>query len=168
MLIGYMGSGKSTIGKLLSTSIHFEFYDLDEIIEIEQNVSVSSIFETKGEVAFRKIEHEALKNRLKVNTNMILSLGGGTPCFSNNQELLKGEEITTIYLKTSVEGLYSRLCHEKENRPLLASKSNEEMKEYIAKHLFERSFYYNQADFTIVTDGKSPQETVAAIEELFV
>lgn len=168
ILIGYMGSGKSTIAKLLSKSMHYEFLDLDEIIEKEQNASVSAIFERKGEVYFRKLEHEVLKRILQSETNMILSLGGGTPCFSNNQELLKQEDIDTIYLKTSIDKLYERLRTQKANRPLIANKSEDEMKEFIAKHLFERSFYYNQAKYIVTTDDKSPQETVLEIQSLLV
>jgi shikimate kinase len=156
ILIGYMGSGKSTIAKLLSKNMHYEFLDLDEIIEKEQNASVSAIFERKGEVYFRKLEHEVLKRILQSESNMVLSLGGGTPCFSNNQELLKQEDIDTIYLKTSIDKLYERLRTQKANRPLIANKSEDEMKEFIAKHLFERSFYYNQAKYIVTTDDKSP------------
>lgn len=168
ILIGYMGSGKSTIAKLLSKSMHYEFLDLDEIIEKEQNASVSSIFEQKGEVYFRKLEHQVLKRILQSESNMILSLGGGTPCFTNNQELLKQENICTVYLKTSIDKLYERLRTQKANRPLIANKSEDEMKEFIAKHLFERSFYYNHAKYIVTTDNKSPQETVLEIQSLLV
>jgi len=168
VLIGYMGSGKSTIAKSLSKSIHFKCYDLDEVIEKEKHLSILNIFEQKGEVYFRKLEHQVLEKILKENENMILSLGGGTPCFSNNQELLKGEGITTVYLKASIEKLYERLSKQKTNRPLVANKSAEELKEFIAKHLFERSFYYNQADYVISTDYKSPQETASEIQSLLV
>ena len=161
-----MGSGKSTIARLLSKSIDYVFKDLDEVIEKELNLSITSIFEQKGEVYFRKIEHEVLKKIIQSDENMILSLGGGTPCFTNNQELLHSENITTIYLKTSIEKLYERLNNQKTNRPLIASKNEDEMKEFIAKHLFERSFYYNQADYIISTDHKSPQETASEIKAL--
>ena len=168
ILIGYMGSGKSTIAKLLSKSIGFEYLDLDELIEKELDSSVSSIFEQKGEVYFRKKEHEILKKTLQLNQNLIISLGGGTPCFANNLELLQAETITTIYLKASIENLYNRLQFQKANRPLIASKNEEEMKEFIAKHLFERSFYYNQAKYIFTTDNKSPEETVSEIKAVLI
>lgn len=168
ILIGYMGSGKSTIAKLLSKTMQYEFLDLDEIIEKEQNASVSTIFEQKGEVFFRKLEHQVLKRILQSESNMILSLGGGTPCFTNNQELLQQENICTVYLKTSIDKLYERLRTQKANRPLIAAKSEDEMKEFIAKHLFERSFYYNQARYIVSTDDKTPQETVLEIQSLLV
>jgi shikimate kinase len=161
ILIGYMGSGKSTIAKLLSKSMQYEFLDLE-------NASVSTIFEQKGEVYFRKLEHQVLKRILQSESNMILSLGGGTPCFTNNQELLKQENICTVYLKTSIDKLYERLRTQKANRPLIANKSEDEMKEFIAKHLFERSFYYNHAKYIVTTDNKSPQETVLEIQSLLV
>lgn len=168
ILIGYMGSGKSTIARLLSKAMNFEFQDLDEIIEKELNLSVATIFEQKGEVFFRKLEHQILHRILQKEDNMILSLGGGTPCFINNQELLKAKGVTTIYLKASIEKLYDRLRNQKSNRPLIANKNEEEMKEFIAKHLFERSYYYNQAKYIVSTDDKSPQETVSEIQSLLV
>ena len=168
ILIGYMGSGKSTIARLLSKSMNFEFQDLDEIIEKELNLSVATIFEQKGEVFFRKLEHQVLQRMLQNKENLILSLGGGTPCFANNQDLLKKEGVITIYLKASIEKLYDRLRNQKSNRPLIANKNEEEMKEFIAKHLFERSYYYNQAKYIISTDDKSTQETVSEIKSLLV
>lgn len=168
ILIGYMGSGKSTIAKIVSKNMQYEFLDLDEIIEKEQNASVTTIFEQKGEVYFRKVEHQVLKRILQSENSMILSLGGGTPCFANNLELLNQEGISTIYLKTSIDKLYERLRTQKSNRPLIAAKSEEEMKEFIAKHLFERSFYYNQAKYVVTTDEKTPQETALEIQSLLV
>ena len=109
ILIGYMGSGKSTIAKLLSKSINYEFLDLDEIIEKEQNASVSRIFEQKGEVFFRKLEHQVLKRILQSESNMILSLGGGTPCFTNNQELLKQESPFATIFENTLAGVLNAL-----------------------------------------------------------
>lgn len=168
ILIGYMGSGKSTIARLLSKTMKFEFQDLDDLIEKEINLSVATIFQQKGEVYFRKLEHQFLQKMLQNEQNLILSLGGGTPCFSNNLDLLKKEGITTIYLKTSIEKLYDRLRNQKTNRPLIANMSEAEMKEFIAKHLFERSYYYNQAKYVVLTDDKSPEETVLEILSLLI
>jgi shikimate kinase len=95
--------------------------------------------------------------------NQIIGLGGGTPCYANNHELLKGEGITSIYLKASVETLFSRLVYNKSKRPILANKTEAELKEFIAKHLFERSYYYNQAEYKVNVDDQSIDETVAAI-----
>lgn len=102
VLVGYMGSGKSTIGNLLSKNVRIPFYDLDEIIEMNEGMSVKKIFELKGEVYFRKIENLYFNKFVNENDNFILALGGGTPCYANNHEVLKRDDITSIYLKASV------------------------------------------------------------------
>jgi shikimate kinase len=100
---------------------------------------------------------------LNTPENQIIGLGGGTPCYANNHELLQGQGITSIYLKASVETLFNRLAHNKSKRPIVANKTEDELKEFIAKHLFDRSYYYNQAEHKVTVDGKSIDETVADI-----
>lgn len=168
ILIGYMGSGKSTIAKLLAHLTHFEAYDLDAIIEQEQNNSIKNIFKDKGEIYFRKLESETLQNFLKQQDNFILSLGGGTPCYGNNMEIINQPTHQVFYLKASVNELFNRLISEKENRPLIAALSDNELKEFIAKHLFERNTFYQQAQYVINVDGKSPEEIVSGISKLLV
>ena len=164
-----MGSGKSTIAKLVSNKLQLPFKDLDLCIEEQEQMSIPTIFKTKGEIYFRKIEHLVLKELIASEESFVLSLGGGTPCYANNHQLLNENGIVSIYLKTSIEELYQRLNAGKETRPLVSNKkSPEELKEFIAQHLFERSFYYNQATFTLNTDGKSPQEVVVEVESLLV
>lgn len=168
ILLGYMGSGKSTIAKLVSNNLQLPFKDLDLCIEEQEQMSIATIFETKGEIYFRKKEHLVFKELMASEESFVLSLGGGTPCYANNHLFLNGSGIISIYLKTSIEELYQRLNAEKDTRPLLFNKKPEELKEFIAQHLFERSFYYNQAMFTLNTDGKSPQEIVVEIENILV
>jgi shikimate kinase len=170
VFIGYMGSGKTTIAKFLAKKLHLPFEDLDQIIENEEKLTVKSIFETKGEVFFRKLEHQTLKNFIALNENFVLSLGGGTPCYANNMNLLKEKDCITIYLKASLEELYGRLTmHSNKNqRPLIANLKPDEIKEFIAKQLFERSFFYNQAKMIINVDKKSIEEIVQEIEELLI
>ncbi|HUH28720.1 shikimate kinase [Gelidibacter sp.] len=165
VLIGYMGSGKSTIGRKLAEIVDFKFVDLDDYIQKKENMSIPQIFETKGEIYFRKKEHLYLKEVLQLN-NIILSLGGGTPCYGSNMAaILDAEDTHSIYLKSSIPSLVQRLTPEKAQRPLIAHlKTDEELIEFIGKHLFERSFYYNQSKQTVVTDGKS----IAAIAEEIV
>jgi shikimate kinase len=103
---------------------------------------------------------------MKNPDSFVLSLGGGTPCYANNHELLKGENVFSIYLSGSIATLYGRLKNENENRPLIANKSEEEMKEFIAKNLFDRSYYYNQAQYKVTIDEKTVVEIVAEIEML--
>jgi shikimate kinase len=158
-----MGSGKTTIAKLLSEKIKLSVLDLDKIIEERLDLSVKAIFETKGEIYFRKIEHRIFSELMSNNESMILSLGGGTPCYAGNHLLLNGEGVTSIYLKASIETLYGRLSTVKSERPLLSEMEEGEMKEFIAKHLFDRSFYYNQATIKLSVDGK---DTAAIVKEL--
>ena len=166
ILLGYMGSGKSTIALSLSKSIGLSFVDLDHYIEKRENLSIKSIFEQSGEIYFRKLEHQAFLELLNNNEDLIIGLGGGTPCYANNHELLKGENRTSIYLKASIDTLFNRLLPEKAKRPLIANKTNDEMKEFIAMHLFERSFYYNQAQHTVAVDGFSIKQIVINIEKV--
>ncbi|RXJ44279.1 shikimate kinase [Gelidibacter gilvus] len=165
VLIGYMGSGKSTIGRKLAKIVDFEFIDLDDYIQKKENLSIPQIFETKGEIYFRKKEHLYLKEVLQLS-NIILSLGGGTPCYGSNMDaILNAEGAHSIYLKSSIPSLVKRLTPEKAQRPLIAHlKTEEELTEFIGKHLFERSFYYSQSNQTVVTDGKS----IAVIAEEIV
>lgn len=163
ILLGYMGCGKSTIAKKLSKSIQVPFVDLDEMIEKKLNLSINAIFEKYGEIYFRKIEHEVFADLMQSAEEMIIGLGGGTPCYANNHEFFNGKNVFSIYLKASIETLFQRLHQNKSKRPLIASKNEEEMREFIAKHLFDRSFYYNQAQYKIVVDEKSIEQTVSEI-----
>jgi shikimate kinase len=163
ILLGYMGCGKSTIAEKLSGLIQMPFVDLDKEIEAKAEMTINQIFESFGEVYFRKLEHDVFVELLNTPENQIIGLGGGTPCYANNHELLQGQGITSIYLKASVETLFNRLAHNKSKRPIVANKTEDELKEFIAKHLFDRSYYYNQAEHKVTVDGKSIDETVADI-----
>lgn len=161
-----MGSGKSTIAKLLHQRSGLALFDLDQIIEARTRQPIAEIFAAKGEIFFRKLEHEILKEILASGTGYVLSLGGGTPCYANNHELLKADGLDWIYLKASPGTLYERLAADSAGRPLLAGKNPEEMQAFIAQHLFERSHFYNQAKYKIPTDGKSPEGIAAEIERI--
>lgn len=163
ILLGYMGCGKSTIAVKLSKMINVPFVDLDEMIEKKANLSINAIFDTHGEIYFRRLEHEVFVELLQTPERIIIGLGGGTPCYANNHELLKGEGIVSIYLKASIETLFNRLVLNKSKRPLIADKSEGEMKEFIAKHLFDRSFYYNQAQYKVNVDDKTIDQVVLDI-----
>lgn len=166
VLLGYMGCGKSTIAKRLSQLVNIPFVDLDQYIEQKANLSVSAIFEQRGEIYFRKLEHESFVALLSSPDSLIIGLGGGTPCYANNHELLKQEGVLSVYLKASIATLFKRLSLNKSKRPLIANKTNEEMEEFIAMHVFERSFYYNQAKHTVIVDDKTADETVKDITAL--
>jgi shikimate kinase len=168
ILLGYMGCGKSTIAKLLANSTSISYLDLDEIIEKHENSSIKKIFSEKGEIYFRKLEHQIFANLIQNQDSFILSLGGGTPCYSNNHEFLKSKGVISIYLSASIATLYERLLNPNTERPLIANKNPEEIMEFIAKNLFDRSYFYNQAQYKINVDGKSPEEIISEIETILV
>lgn len=155
VLVGYMAVGKSTIGSILAEKLQIAFVDLDKSIENNENLSINEIFEKYGEIYFRKKEHIELKKWLATSNSLVIATGGGTPCYANNHLLLKGTGITTFYLKASVSLLYERLLMGQIERPLIAGKSEEVLKEFIAKHLFDRSYFYHQATHILSVDGKS-------------
>jgi len=163
-LLGYMGSGKSTIGVYLATILEYDFIDLDNFIEEKEGVSVKEIFKAKGEIYFRKIENTCLKEIYASQNNVVLSLGGGTPCFSGNMELINSENSKSIYLKLLPKSLSDRLFLEKEHRPLISHlKTEDNLIEFIAIHLFERQSYYNQAAHVITADRFTVKEIVENI-----
>ncbi len=165
ILMGYMGSGKSTIGKILADTLKCKFIDLDDYIIEKEKIDIPEIFRTKGEIYFRKIEHHCLKDVLQSKNNAVVSLGGGTPCYSANMDLiLKTEDSISFYLRASLDTLANRLFEVKANRPLISHlESIENLKEYLGKHLFERSHYYNQSKFSIVIDSKTEKDIVEEI-----
>ena len=154
-LIGYMGAGKSVVGKLLSKTSGYDFYDLDEYIENKEGKKILEIFNDNNEVYFRKIENYYLKEISELKKNKIISTGGGTPCFQNNLELInRSPNSTSIYLKLSVDTLVDRLKNNIDKRPLISGmKDQNQLKEFITKHLFERSFYYEKSNLKIKSDN---------------
>lgn len=163
ILIGYMAVGKTTIAQLLSEKTGLKYVDLDKVIEKKTNLSVSELFNLKGEIYFRKIEHETFKEIIEGENSLIISTGGGTPCYAGNHLFLNGKNITSIYLKASLTVVIDRLKSGKTTRPLITNKSDEEMNEFVAKHLFERSYFYNQATFKVDVDNKNPEEIAQEI-----
>ncbi len=164
-LMGYMGSGKSTIGPLLAEALSYNFLDFDAYIEEKEGSSITEIFENKGEIYFRKAETRHLKALIDNNDDdTIIALGGGTPCYGNNLQLIKEAKAKTIYLNWNFKVLANRLWQAKEQRPLIASmQSLEDLEDYIRKHLFERGFYYNQADIVVKVESQSAEELTAQI-----
>lgn len=160
-----MGTGKSTLGKELATALSYDFLDLDNYISKREKNSISEIFKTKGEIYFRKKETQYLNDVINTSGNLVLALGGGTPCYGNNMELLKGNSnLISFYLKLSIPLLVKRLFLEREKRPLISHLNSEEaLLEFIGKHLFERNPYYSQAQFTLNTDNKTKQEILEDI-----
>lgn len=161
-LLGYMGSGKSHISKILSKKINFNLIDLDQKISEQEGCSIAEIFENKGELYFRKLEKKILEEILNTEENIILSVGGGTPVYYQNIDTLNAKS-STIFLRASVGTLTERINKQKQKRPLVANISEEDLPEFIAKHLFERNPFYHQAKHIVSTDGKSPDEIMNEI-----
>tara|TARA_B110000003_G_scaffold53347_1_gene53139 strand:- start:90876 stop:91394 length:519 start_codon:yes stop_codon:yes gene_type:complete len=164
VLLGYMGCGKTTIGNQLAKKLSLNFTDLDQYIERKELKSISEIFNEKGEIYFRKIENKYLKNFIDENDSYVLSLGGGTPCYANNINLITNHKnLKSFYLKASISTLHNRLSENKSKRPLIATLSEEKLTEYIAKHLFERAGFYERASYSISINSKSIDTIITEI-----
>jgi len=147
-LLGFMGSGKSFSGQKLAERFSLFFVDLDDHIEAKEGRTISAIFEEEGEDYFRKIEQECLHEMENLNM-VIVSTGGGTPCFFDNVKWMNEHGIT-IFLETPSELLAKRLAPEMEHRPLLKDFSQKELIEFIEKKLEERNPFYYQSQMVYV------------------
>jgi shikimate kinase len=161
-----MGSGKSHVSKVLSKELQLKLIDLDHQISLKNKMTIPEIFQKRGEIYFRKQEKEILEEILATENHAVLSVGGGTPVYYNNMEVIN-QATESIFLLTSVNNLAERLLKQKQKRPLIAKINDEDLPEFIAKHLFERNAYYSQAKYTIATDGKEVPEIVKEIKALF-
>lgn len=162
-LIGYMGSGKSTAGTKLATKLDYEFIDMDTFIETEYQLTIPEIFATKGEKEFRAMEHNALKKLIE-KKNLIIACGGGTPCYYNNMELMNNSGIT-VYLKMSADSLVSRLMNAKDKRPLIANKTETELRAFVNRQLEKREDAYHQAQFTVKGKDLNLDELCSFVKE---
>jgi shikimate kinase len=142
-----MGAGKTTIGKALSKELGATFYDLDWYIESRMRKTVAQIFAERGEDGFRKMEYNMLHEVAEFE-NVIISCGGGTPCFFDNMDYLN-QQGQTVYLKAAPEVLYSHLLMGKVERPLIKGKSPEELITFIRQQLDKREPYYSKAKYTL-------------------
>ena len=166
VLLGYMGVGKTYIAKKIAKKVGISCLDLDNLIENQENKSINNIFLEQGEIHFRKLEHEVFNSILETTESIVLSLGGGTPCYYNNHLLLKRKDVISIYLKSSVPFLKEKLKIKKTKRPLIKDLTDDELENYIAKHLFDRSYYYHQAKHIIEVDNKTKKQIVDEIYKL--
>lgn len=164
-LLGYMGSGKSHISKNLSQKINFKLIDLDHHISEEHQLSIPEIFEKRGEIYFRKEEKRILEKILNSEENIVLSLGGGTPVYYENMNIINNKS-KSFFLRASVNTLTNRVLLQKKSRPLISKLEDSDIPEFIAKHLFERNPYYSKAHFTIDTDSKNAVEVSDEITKL--
>ena len=147
ILIGYMGAGKTTIGKALAQELGVPFYDLDWYIETRMRRTIKQIFDEKGEEGFRRIEHNMLHEVAEFE-NIVLSCGGGTPCFFDNMDYLNSVS-ETFYLKASPETLCRHIAMSRGDRPLLKGKSPEEIRAFVEQQLQAREPFYEKAKHVV-------------------
>lgn len=159
ILVGFMGSGKTTVGKEVAKRLKITFVDLDQEIEKATGKRIREIFKEEGEEAFRKVEREVLIKNLQRKEDLVVSTGGGTPIWKNNLEVMK-KHGTVIYLKAPFSTLWKRI-EKDENRPL--AQSGRENAEKLFK---ERLNFYEKADLIINTEGKSPPQIAEEIVHL--
>jgi shikimate kinase len=150
-LIGFMGSGKSTVGRMLSSAMDWDFIDLDDYIQERNGKTITEIFKTEGEAVFREMERNALED-MSLRSNLIIATGGGTPCFHNNLDTMNRIGLT-IYLKLSPEELCERLMPARKSRPLIADKSERELLKFVVEKLSEREQWYKKA--AVVADARA-------------
>ena len=162
-----MGSGKSTIGKLLSDELKMNFVDIDHVIEEKYGKSIGQIFSSEGEDAFRLLEHNTIKDNFTNSSRTIVSVGGGLPCFHNNMDIMNslGE---TVYLQMSAKAILERIWQlslpARALRPLIANKTKDELKMYIEQTLALREPFYNKAKFIISNETYDATITTGRIK----
>ncbi|MBR6962055.1 MAG: shikimate kinase [Prevotella sp.] len=168
IIIGYMGAGKTTVGKALSKELGIPFYDLDWYIESRMHKTVAQLFAERGEEEFRKVERNMLHEVAEFE-DVVISCGGGTPCFFDNMEYLN-QQGETVYLKADPEVLYGHLLMGKTVRPLLVGKSKEELLAFIREQLEKREPFYTKAkhtlDVSLMDNYEKIKISVAKVREL--
>jgi shikimate kinase len=165
-LWGYMGSGKTSIGRAVARNLNLEFKDLDNLIIEESGMSISDFIGERGELAFRKLERQLLLEH--EDFDGIFSCGGGTPCYYDNAEWMvsKGQ---AVYLRASPSWLHHRLASSRTRgikRPQLSGVEDQDLAEFIAKHLFERQHFYQMAQHKIAVDQNSKEQVIENLERL--
>lgn len=164
-LIGYMGSGKTTLGRAYAKEMGLTFIDLDWYIEERFHTSVQKLFAQRGEEDFRRMEQKML-HEVADFEDVVIACGGGTPCFFDNMEYMKARGFT-VFLDASIEVLFRRLKVARSSRPLLAEKNDEELRSFIAQTLEERMPYYEKVHIRINSDCLESRKQIAkAVEQL--
>lgn len=163
-IVGYMGSGKSTFGKRLARYMGYDYIDLDLLFEETYRIGIADFFSKYGEPIFRKMEHELLEKTLN-QEQVVISCGGGTPCFFNNMKLMNANGVT-IYLHLEPAALAMRLANARRKRPLIETLPGDDLEQKIKLHLAMREHFYLQSK--LVVDGISIelQKTVEKIRQL--
>ena len=163
VLLGYMGCGKSTLGAFIANKLNLSHIDLDDYISQKEGLTIGEIFKQHGEIYFRRQESHYLKEILESNSDIVLSLGGGTPCYGNNSAMIHQATNLSFYIKLSIPSLVERLKFEQQKRPLIANLNHDQLSEFIGKHLFERAPFYEQAHIKLDANNKSISELFEAL-----
>lgn len=166
ILIGYMGAGKTTVGRTLARELGLEFYDLDWYVENRFRLRIPEIFAQRGEAGFREIERKMLHEVAEFE-DIVLSCGGGTPCFFDNIDFLNAHG-ETIYLKATPQVLQTHLRMGKSKRPLIDGKSPDELEQYIRESLAQREPFYTQAKHIVPIDVLETKENVLACAQRII
>lgn len=157
------GSGKSTWGKKLANALKYSFIDLDEMIEKTVGLSIENIFEQKGENYFREIEHQCLLNTFALK-NVLVSTGGGCPCYYNNMEAINKNGIS-VHLKVDIGILVSRILNAKVIRPMFLNLNKAEVHGKMNEIFLKRNVFYNQADIVFEMQDKNLKTLVNTVYE---
>lgn len=165
-LVGYMGCGKSTLGRAVSRASGIRFIDLDNYIEGRYHRTIKEIFAEKGEDGFRDVERRML-HEVADFEDVIVACGGGTPCFFDNMEYMN-EHGTSVFLDTPIEKLHSRLMLGRHKRPLIADKNEEELRQFIIEALAKRMEYYSKAQVVFSSDLLETKSEIAQTVKLFL
>lgn len=160
-----MGCGKSFTGRALAKALNWHFTDMDDYLEEQENRSIKTIFATDGEQGFRQLERKYLKEILEKEEKIVISAGGGAPCFFDNIQVMN-EKAVSIFLKTPVSVLVERLRKETAHRPLLVGMTEEELSIFIEQKLEKREKYYEQANVIYCTE-KSNEDVTEEILKYF-
>jgi len=161
-LVGFMGSGKTTIGLEVSKALDIGFWDMDELIQDQQGMAITKIFQEHGQAYFRELERDMIRDFSgRFEGDAVISTGGGAPCFFDNIEHLNRQG-TSIYLQLTPDRLFDRLKGEAEGRPLIAGKTDEEMLDLIHTMYEHRAPFYEQAVYSVDAD-RSPEDIVQNI-----
>ena len=157
-LIGMMGSGKSYWAKQLATALQYELVDLDTVIEIENNATISEIFKMYGEQFFRNQETKYLRN-FDTKNNVVVATGGGTACFNNNMQWMNEQGIT-IWIDEPIDVLVNRLVKEKAHRPLIKNLNDAELKYFLEQKLQQRKPFYSKAKYIISSKEDTTEKLI--------
>jgi shikimate kinase len=161
-IIGYMGAGKTTLGKRLADHLNYHFYDMDDMFEISSGYSIGYYFEKFGEAAFRQKEREILFDHLE-DAQTVIATGGGTPCYSDNMEMMNKKGLT-VFIDTRFETIMARLEGKMHDRPMLKHIPHEQLPSFIHEHMKNRNEYYSKAIIRVDGEAVNMEELSAMIK----